>query len=90
MLVKAALIYQPLPIRKSVFRFSVQGSIFVRTIVESDPTLVLRKFSTSILQKPRFEDNGDIEPCDTETRMMMRPDDFGVNEASSVSSSLHY
>jgi len=39
-----------------------------------------REFST----KPRFEDNGDIEPCDTETRMMIRPDDLGENGASSV------
>ena len=35
------------------------------------------------LQKPRFEDNGDIEPCDTESRMINRPDDFGVRESSS-------
>ena len=34
-------------------------------------------------QKPRFEDNGDIEPCDTESRMINRPDDFGERESSS-------
>lgn len=42
----------------------------------------------STLQKPRFEDNGDIEPCDTESLMMRiemlnSPDDSGVSEASS-------